>query len=146
MKPVNKQFLDDNRHHHTTLVKAFYLRSLSGATRETMQRVMSEEFQTGYATDLWCPPCVSDMVLALYRNYDNWIASQPAIVIEPEVVIPEPGTNVILEKPEGLKPEPIIVAASFPSNLPGVNPENVIPSAPQIVKENNSTPLKKKRR
>lgn len=113
MKSENKIFLDENRHHHDTLVKAFYLRSLTGVTRETMQRVMSEEFQPGYATDLWCPPCVSDMVLALYRNYDNWIASQPAEVEtgdlpEPDSLPPEIATPVV---------EQVIVAASFPSNL-----------------------------
>ena len=117
MKPENKVFLDENRYHHTTLVQAFYLRSLSGVTRETMQRVMSEEFQPGYATDLWCPPCVSDMVLALYRSYDHWISIQPAEVI-PEVipVISDPDTSLVVTKPEELKPEPIIVAASFPLN------------------------------
>lgn len=110
MKPENIKFLDENRHHHDTLVKAFYLRSLSGVTRETMQRVMAEEFQPGYLTDLWCGPCVSDMVLALYRNYDNWIKEQPA---EVEQEIPEPAF---------IEPvAPVIVAASFPSNLPKEN-------------------------
>lgn len=76
MKPENKQFLDDNRFHHETLVKAFYLRSLSAETRTRMQQIIAEEFQPGYSTDLWCGPCVSEMVLKLYRHYDEWLAKQ----------------------------------------------------------------------
>lgn len=80
MKPENKKFLDENRHHHDTLIKAFYLRSLSGEVRSRMQQIIAEEFQPGYSTDLWCPPCVSDMVRKLYRHYDEWLAQQPITV------------------------------------------------------------------
>lgn len=98
MKPENKKFLDDNRHHHDTLVKAFYLRSLSGETRSRMQQIISEEFQPGYSTDLWCGPCVSDMVLKLYRHYDEWIAAQPPDHVQP------------------IQSEPTIAKATFPSH------------------------------
>lgn len=103
MKPENKKFLDDNRHHHETLTKAFYLRSLSAETRTRMQQIISEEFQTGYTTDLWCGPCVSDMVLKLYRHYDEWLAAQPKD--EPK---PEPAA----EPEEPLPP----VKGTFPSH------------------------------
>lgn len=73
MTPENIQFLNDQRHHHTTLVNAFYLRSLSAEVRSRMQQIISDEFQKGYSTDLWCGPCVSEMVLKLYRHYDEWI-------------------------------------------------------------------------
>lgn len=76
MKPENKHFLDEHRHHHDTLVRAFYLRSLSAEVRQRMQDVIRDEFQPGYSTDLWCPPCVSDMVLKLYRHYDEWLLKQ----------------------------------------------------------------------
>jgi hypothetical protein len=95
MKPANKKFLDDNRHHHTTLIKAQYLRHLNANEREGMQRVMREEFQPGYSADLWCPPCCAEMVRMLYRLYDDWLATNP-----------DPPT------------EPLKVAASFPSNVP----------------------------
>jgi hypothetical protein len=78
MTPETIQFLNDNRHHHDTLVKAFYLRSLSAEVRSRMQHIIGEEFQPGYNTDLWCPPCVSDMVLKLYRHYDEWIEKRNA--------------------------------------------------------------------
>lgn len=73
MKPENKEFLDANRHHYDTYVKAFYVRGLSANEREGMQRVMREEFQPGYHTDLWCGPCLVDMLIKLYRHYDEWI-------------------------------------------------------------------------
>lgn len=76
MTPEDIQFLNDNRHHHDTLVKAFYLRSLSAEVRAKMQEVIGKYWQPGYHTDLWCGPCVSDMVLKLYRHYDEWIKQQ----------------------------------------------------------------------
>lgn len=118
MKPENKKFLDDNRHHHTTLVKAFYLRHLDGNTRSMMQQVMAEEFQPGYAADLWCPTCCADMVTALYRRYDDWLAANPepaevAPVIE---VTPEPPAEAEqLPEPEEPLP-PIQIAANFPAH------------------------------
>jgi hypothetical protein len=80
MTPEDIQFLDDNRHHYDTLIKAFYLRSLSGEIRSRMQEIIGKYWQPGYNTDLWCGPCVSDMVKKLYRHYDEWIAQQPVTV------------------------------------------------------------------
>lgn len=70
------QFLNDNRHHYETLMKAFYLRSLSAEVRTRMQQIIAENFQPGYNTDLWCGPCISDMVKKLYRHYDEWLEKQ----------------------------------------------------------------------
>lgn len=104
MKPENKQFLDDNRHFHDTLIKAFYMKGLNANQREGMVRVMREEFQPGYSTDLWCPPCVSDMVKLLYRLYDDLLAKQT-------------------KEPEPAKPisEPMIVHTGFPSHKKNYN-------------------------
>lgn len=76
MKPENKSFLEANRHHWITLRDAQYCRHMDGNTREGMRRVMAEEFQPGYSADLWCPPCVVEMVKSLYRHYDDWLARQ----------------------------------------------------------------------
>ena len=76
MTPETIQFLNDNRHHHETLVKAFYLRSLSAEVRTRMQEIIRQEWEPGYSTDLWCGPCVSAMVLKLYRHYDEWLEKQ----------------------------------------------------------------------
>lgn len=101
MTPENKQFLDDNRHHYDTLIKAFYLRGLSGETRQRMQDIMAKEFQPGYHTDLWCGNCVTEMVRSLYTHYDNWLAVQP---VEAPAPIPP------------VEPEPVITKATFPSH------------------------------
>lgn len=77
MTPSDIQFLNDNRHHHTTLVKAFYLRSLSAEVRARMQEIIGKYWQPGYSTDLWCSPCVVEMVKKLYRHYDEWIKNNP---------------------------------------------------------------------
>lgn len=73
MTPETIQFLNDNREHHNTLVNAGYLRCLSGETRQRMQDIIRENWEPTYYTDLWCGPCVSDMLLKLYRLYDEWI-------------------------------------------------------------------------
>jgi hypothetical protein len=71
--PDDIQFLNDNRTHYDTLVNAGYLRGLSGETRQRMQDIIRRYWEGGYHTDLWCPPCISDMVKKLYRLYDEWI-------------------------------------------------------------------------
>lgn len=73
MTPDHIQFLNDNRQHHDTLVKAGYLRGLSGETRQKMQDIIRANWEPGYHTDLWCPPCVTEMLKKLYRLYDEWI-------------------------------------------------------------------------
>ena len=73
MTPEDKQFLDDNREHHTTLENAGYLRGFSGEIRGRMQEIIGKYWQPGYHTDLWCPPCVCDMLRKLYRHYDEWL-------------------------------------------------------------------------
>jgi hypothetical protein len=56
------------------------MRGLSGETRQRMQDIIRSEWEPGYHTDLWCPPCISDMVKKLYRLYDEWLAKQPVKV------------------------------------------------------------------
>jgi hypothetical protein len=76
MLAINKRFIDDNLQHFLVLERAGYIRNLSGMTRQMMQNVISDEFQKGYSTDLWCGQCVSDMVFKLYRSYFNWLKEQ----------------------------------------------------------------------
>lgn len=91
MKEANKALLDKHRPIYDVLIRAQYLKGLNGQEINELLQVMHEEFQPGYATDLWCGPCLIDFVKLLYRMYDDWIARQP-------------------------KEEPIIVAASFPAH------------------------------
>lgn len=72
MNPDNKTFLEKNEYTWITLRDAGYMMGLDGNTRSEMVRVMSEEFRHGYTTDLWCPPCVADMLTALYFEFNKW--------------------------------------------------------------------------
>jgi len=76
MTPDDKQFLDASREYHDTLVTAGYLRGLSGETRQRMQDTIRKYWEPNYYTDLWCPPCVCDMLRKLYRHYDEWLKQQ----------------------------------------------------------------------
>jgi hypothetical protein len=96
MKAENKEFLEANLHHWITLRDSLYLRGLNASEREGMQRVMAEEFSPGYTTDLWCAPCVADMVRLLYTRYEQWKEQN--------------------KEPEIIKEEPLIVKANFPHN------------------------------
>jgi len=71
--PSTIQFLNDNRDHYDTLIKADYMRGLSAETRQRMQDIIRENWEPAYHTDLWCPPCISNMVKKLYGLYDEWL-------------------------------------------------------------------------
>lgn len=125
MKPENKAFLEANRHHWITLRDAQYCRHLDGATREGMRRVMAEEFRPGYSADLWCPPCVAEMVTQLYRDFEKWEAANPPVfaIVESPEPIPEGHAEVleVKENGEGVKTvepftPPIQTNANFPSH------------------------------
>lgn len=73
MTPDHIQFLNDNRDHYNTLVNAGYMRGLSGEVRQKMQDIIRANWEPGYHTDLWCPPCVTEMLKKLYRLYDEWL-------------------------------------------------------------------------
>lgn len=76
MKPENRQIFEENRIHWETLTKAGYLKHLSGPARSGLMRAMSEEFQPGYTADLWCPTCVSNMILQVYRRYNEFVEQE----------------------------------------------------------------------
>lgn len=85
MNPANKTFLDANERFFTTLRDAGYMLGLDGNTRSAFARIICEEFQPGYATDMWCPPCVADMVLLLYRYYGEWKEKNPPVPMVDEL-------------------------------------------------------------
>lgn len=74
MTDANKQFLDANRFHYETLVKAQYVKHLDGATRSGMLRIIQEEFNPHYHIDLWCGNCVAELIRYCYQLYDDWIS------------------------------------------------------------------------
>lgn len=79
MKPENKAILDANRGHHLTATKAGFVKGFNTREKEELLRVMREEFQPGYTTDMWCSPCVFDFIKLIYKHYDAWLlANTPA--------------------------------------------------------------------
>jgi hypothetical protein len=124
MKPENKKFLEDNRQHWITLRDAFYLRGLDGNTRSRMMQVMAEEFRPGYTADLWCPPCVSEMITTLYRHFEAWEAAQAEAMAMLEMELNSLPPQVIeLTEAEKRSAEELtlelnkrIEAANFPSH------------------------------
>jgi hypothetical protein len=120
MKPENKTFLDANEHYFITLRDAGYMKGLDGNTRSGMARVITEEFQPGYATDMWCPPCVADMVRLLYRYYYEWKERQLAAVQDDLHKRKAEMIEELLKEPE-IKPEPepkapVQIKANFPKH------------------------------
>jgi hypothetical protein len=73
MTQSNQQFLDTNRHHYDTFLKAQFVQHLDGATRERLLAVVREEFDPGYIGNLWCSTCVIDLLKYAYRRYDEWL-------------------------------------------------------------------------
>lgn len=76
MTPEEIKFLNDNLDHYMVLVRAFYIRGLMGSTRTEMERIIRDNFQPGYHTDLYCTPCITDMVRLLYRLYHDWLRKE----------------------------------------------------------------------
>lgn len=88
MKAENKAFLDANRHHYDTFIKAQFIKHFDGNTSGTMLRIIQEEFNPGYFQNLWCSSCVADMLVYCYRMYDKWLKENPEPVEEPVEVVP----------------------------------------------------------
>jgi hypothetical protein len=111
MRPENEQFLQDNYHHWQSVRDTQTLRLLDGPTRQKMVDVMREEWQPGYQADLWCPPCVFDMITAVYSRFDSHMASKKK---------DEP-LKVQTGFPKNDKPEEKL----FPENLDDIQPKEL---------------------
>jgi hypothetical protein len=147
MKPENRAILDAARHHYTTIVQAEFCRNLSGQEREDIQRVIGEEFQRGYVTDLWCTPCVFNMIILAFQYYDKFLEQeaqqqrQRAEELE-KVLQPAPVVQEIKPEDQNLAtpadPEEDFSPAPLPEPLkederyaPAGNPETVKTGFPQ---------------
>jgi hypothetical protein len=75
MKLENIEYLQSKRNLYDMVVTAESA-MIDAGTRERFRQIMSDEFQPGYNTDLWCPPCLFDMVKLLYRRFDDYLAAQ----------------------------------------------------------------------
>lgn len=116
MKPENRQIFEENKIHWETLTKAGYLKHLSGPARSNLMRAMSEEFQPGYTADLWCPTCVSNMIIQVYRRYNEFVEQEQAVA-RATILANEPAEEPPIIPPVDFHPlEPVQTKANFPSH------------------------------
>lgn len=65
-------FLNQNRAHYDTLVKAQFLTNIDYGVKNGLMEV-ARVFSPGYAANLWCGPCVVELVRFVYIQYDKWL-------------------------------------------------------------------------
>lgn len=70
ISPDDKQFIEAHRHHYGTLIRAEFLGNLDGSVLNRMLEIIKKHFAPAYLANLWCQPCVADMVKYLYTQYD----------------------------------------------------------------------------
>jgi hypothetical protein len=76
MKPESKLFLDANRHHFIAWDQLQIVTQLDMHVRSRMLEVVREEFNVMYNANLWCSPCVCDMLKYAYTQYDKYLKDQ----------------------------------------------------------------------
>lgn len=67
-----QHFLNHNRPHYDTLVKADFITNIDYSIKNGLVEV-AQVFQPGYNTNLWCGPCVVQLVKFVYTRYDQWL-------------------------------------------------------------------------
>jgi hypothetical protein len=75
MSPENIKTLNAYRHHWEAWRDLQMFNQLDYSVREALLRVIREEFDPGYLTNLWCSPCVVGMLKLAYTQYDKYLES-----------------------------------------------------------------------
>ena len=70
MTNEDKDFLEANRGHYNTAVNAGYVQDLGQDIKMRMVEIIKTYFAPAYLANLWCGPCIMDMVKYLYVQYD----------------------------------------------------------------------------
>lgn len=70
LSPEQIQFLEVNRPHYNTLVQAGFLTNIGYDVKEGMLEA-ARVFNTGYQANLWCGPCVCELVTYVYTQLDK---------------------------------------------------------------------------
>lgn len=70
------QFLNENEPHYKTLVQAGFLTNIGYQVKEGLLNI-ARVFSPGYQANLWCGPCVCEMVTYVYVQYEKWLLDQP---------------------------------------------------------------------
>lgn len=80
--PQQQAFMLANRPHYDTLIKADFLTNIGGDVKNGLLDV-ARIFAPAYMANLWCGPCVCDLVKFAYTQYDKWLATKPAEPVKP---------------------------------------------------------------
>lgn len=88
MTDQQKQFMADNRPHYETLIRADFLTNI-GQDVKTGLLDVARVFAPAMQANLWCGPCVCDLVKFAYTQYDKWAVEElnKAIIESPKDVI-----------------------------------------------------------
>lgn len=76
MKEESIAFLNKNRHYYEQWVRAQFLQHLDIATRQGLLDVIRAEFNPAYLSNLWCSPCVAELLVYAYTQYDKYLKKQ----------------------------------------------------------------------
>lgn len=71
MTEANRVFIEDNRSHYDTYIRAGFIKNLSGEIRNGMLNVIREEYNPGYLCCMHCPADIISMICYLYTQYDQ---------------------------------------------------------------------------
>lgn len=96
----DKAFLEENRKHYHTAVNAGYVQDLGQPVKQGMLGIIQKYFAPSYLANLWCSPCVFDMVKYLYTQYD----AMPIVKAETFPLYDKPA-DVVEPKKRGRKPK-----------------------------------------
>lgn len=74
MTPENVNILTKHLHHLLTLEKAGYMKGLNQhEINDLIQVARVEFFGAGYNPDVWCPPCLAEMIKNIYNQFTQYL-------------------------------------------------------------------------
>ena len=66
--------LDKHRHFHQSITgPAQTLKGLNNGEKNDILEAGKHFFGEGYSPDLWCQPCIADMIKQVYNAYDKYL-------------------------------------------------------------------------
>ena len=71
MTTATLSFLEENKHFKEIYSQELIARTMNMRERVRMEKIIHEEFEPGFTADLWCEPCVREMILKAYKHYEE---------------------------------------------------------------------------
>lgn len=70
LTPEQRQFIEHNRPHYDTLIRAEFLTNMSNQVKDGLLEI-AHIFSPGMAVNLWCGTCVCDLIKYVYTQVDK---------------------------------------------------------------------------